>query len=98
MSIPSNDPTVPSSPTPVPAKFIVQGLKLLLLVAGAFGIALPSYLSDDGTIQTIAGSLSLFIGAGWQLYGIFQHGQEVHAAAVASARMGTPVQVVRRAA
>ena len=97
MSIPSNDNTIPSTPTPVPAKFIVQGLKLLLLVAGAFGIALPSYLSDDGTIQTIAGSLSLLIGAGWQLYGIFQHSQEVHAAAVASANAGRPVQVARHA-
>jgi len=98
MSIPSPaDPTVPSSPTPVPANIIVSVIKMAVVVAGILGITLPAVFSDTGTIQDFAGALALVIGVVWQVIGQFQHAQAVHAAAVASARMGRPVQVGRHA-
>src|SRR6185437_6346748 len=97
MSIPSNDNTVPSTPTPVPANIIVSVIKMAVVVAGILGITLPAVFSDTGTIQDFAGALALVIGVVWHVIGQFQHAQAVHAAAVASANAGRPVQVARHA-
>ena len=98
MSIPSpNDSLVSSTPTPVPANIIVSVIKMAVVVAGILGITLPAVFSDTGTIQDFAGALAMVIGIVWQVIGQFQHAQAVHAAAVASARMGAPVQVAPRA-
>ena len=95
MSIPSNDNTVPSTPTPVPASVIVSVIKMGVVVAGILGITLPAMFSDAGVLQDFAGALAVIIAIVWQVIGQYQHAQAVHAAAVASANAGRPVQVAR---
>jgi O-antigen/teichoic acid export membrane protein len=84
--MPDEQVTVPSTPDPQIATYVALAIRLIVTIAGTFGLSTAYWTSDK--ITAVAGAVAVLVGAAWSSYELIRQAQMRHAAAAVSARLG----------
>ena len=89
-----NPPTIDSTPDPTIQTLVYALIRAVLMLLGAIGVSTPAWASQPSSLWAMAGAISLIVGIIWSIVQKFQAAKQTHSAAVASAKLGRPVQTV----
>lgn len=88
---PSNDNTVPSTPSPTKTDAYLQLVQLVVGLLGTLGMKIPPIFQNLAVEQQIASILAVLAALGWAAYSrLVTKPAQIHAAAVASAAAKAP--------